>query len=148
MVTNQSSDRPISSLLGRRWNLGIAQRFFGEVEQAVEPQRSLGGALSISRRSPVNFRSKLGEIGELLRAASRQWPSDDPPIPKRSPTGHRIILRKLPGSRPVIGAQWAREEPKCAKTHVWGFLFYKSRENVGISRDFRLNCITNMFSDV
>ena len=27
MVTNHSGDRPISSLIGRRWNLGIAQRF-------------------------------------------------------------------------------------------------------------------------
>ena len=46
------------------------------------------------------------------------------------------------------GAQWAREEPKCAKTHVWGFIFYKSRGNVWISRDFCLNFITNIFSDV
>ena len=52
MVTTQSGDLPICSLLGRllgslfgsllssRWNLGIAQQFleiFGEVEQAVEP---------------------------------------------------------------------------------------------------------------
>ena len=34
--------------------------------------------------------------------------------------------------------QWAREEPKCAKTHVWGFIFYKSRGNVWISRGFSL----------
>ena len=103
MVTNQSSDRPISSLLGRCWNLGIAQRFLEEVEQAVEPQRCLGGDLSISRRSPVDFRSKLGEIAELFRAVSRQWPTGDPPIAGRSPTSHRLILKKMPGGRLVIG---------------------------------------------
>ena len=103
MVTNQSGDRPISSLLGRRWNLGIAQRFFGEVEQAVEHQRCLGGALSISRRSLVDLRSKLGEIAELFRTVSRQWPTGDPPIPEQSPTGRWLILKILHGGRPMIG---------------------------------------------
>ena len=59
--------------------------------------------MSISRRSPSDFRSKVGEIGELFRAPFRQGPTDDPPIPERSPTGHRLILKKLPGGRPVIG---------------------------------------------
>ena len=57
---------------------------------------------------------------------------------------HRQYERNMRES----GAQWAREEPKCAKTHVWGFLSYKSRGNVWISRNFRLNFITNIFSDV
>ena len=34
------------------------------------------------------------------------------------------------------------------KLILGGFIFYKSRGNVWISRDFRLNFITNIFSDV
>ena len=53
-------------------------------------------------RPPVDFRSKLDEIGELLREASRQWPTDDPPILERSPTGHRLILKKSLGAWALI----------------------------------------------
>ena len=76
---------------------------FGEAEQAVEPQRCLGSGLSISPWSPVDFRSKLGEIAELFRAVSRQRPTGDPPIAGRSPTSHRLPSKKLTGGRPVIG---------------------------------------------
>ena len=139
MVTNQSGDRPISSLLGRRWNLGIAQRFLlGEVEQAVEPQRCLGGALSISRRSPVDFRAKLGEIAELFRALSRQWPTGDPPIPEQSPTGRRLILKILHGGRPVIGG--APKYARCPAVHRlghrtnWAFAAERFRSKIEAAR--------------
>ena len=44
MFTNQSSDRPISSLLGRCWNLGIAQQL-GRCPGGDRPgtERILGG---------------------------------------------------------------------------------------------------------
>ena len=52
MLTTQSGDRPIYSLLGRRWSFkGSAQRFFGEVEQAS------CRAPALPWRCPVDFPS-------------------------------------------------------------------------------------------
>ena len=94
MVTNhQSEDRPISSLLGRRWNLGIAQRFSEKSSRLYSPS----DAWEVPYRFPVGRRSILGQnwakSRSLFRAVSRQWPTGDPPIPEQSPSGRQLILK-------------------------------------------------------
>ena len=100
---HQCSLSLISSLLGRRWNLGIAQRFLENFEQAVEPHRCLG----VPCRFPVGRRSILGQNWAKSRSFSARCPGSDRPVthrfPSSLPTGRRLILKILHGGRPVIG---------------------------------------------
>ena len=87
MVTNQSSDRPISSLLGRCWNLGIAQRL-GRCPGGDRPSTEciLGGELKNEQALPkFLLRAKTS-------AATERCPKNE-----RCLGGRRLVAAQPPG---------------------------------------------------